>query len=605
MEQRERKHRRLQAIVGLAVLGAFCALVAWGIAWGVPSQRRARLEGGVDRIRRVPKQLMRDSWRHWGSRGRKSKEAQAFPRHIFNPIRSYHPDEYQVFKSLSNMQPGRLNFDPGNYIYPSLHTYLVGGALGLGSVLGRVRLERNIEFYFEHPDEMGRLYVAGRLLTLLAAAAALLAVWRLGGGWMGVLAMVLLAAMPAYGVHSHNLTRNTCAALAAVLLFACCREIAHVWKTRWYVLAGVAAGACVGFQYFAVVLWPMIPLAGAISLRHHPGKRSTIAWGSAVALLVMLVVFAVVCPYHVANLGNFLADFRSETGHVSAGGMLARLSPAGLFLHWFAMLPALVTWPLAVVACLSVLLAIGRHEEDDLLLLAWLAAWAAVVAFDGRTYSRYYVPVLPCLALLCARALTHSAQGLHEFVASRRVRVAVGATALALLMAWPVAMTVAWSQLYARDNVRTIAGEDIARQVRPGSTVGMSKWPWQFEMPPLDPARYRLVVLEDSPNADPHDLARLRLLRPDYFVTSGLQYGTILSQGTIQCFADEFWYDVLVRSIDYVVWQEYRVPLRLLGRAVDLAGYPEDMCYVNPEILVLQSSTAQAVAQQGTPGDAP
>lgn len=584
-EQGERRSRRLRAIIGLGIAGAFCALVGWGIGWGVPSQRRARLEGGVERIKKVPSELLKDSWRHWGSRGRKTKEAKAFPRHIFNTVRSYHPDEYQVFKSLSNMKPGRLDFDPGNYIYPSLHTYLVGAMLGVGSLVGAVRLERNIEFYFEHPDAMGRLYVAGRLLSLLAAAATLVAVWRLGGGRLGLLAMGLLAAMPAFGVHAHHLTRDTCAALALVLLFACCREIVYVWKARWYVLAGAAAGLCVGFQYFAVVAWAMVPVAGLLCRHHQGGRWRTLIARSALSLLVMVVVFAVVCPYHVVNAGQFLADFRSETGHVAAAGLLARLSPLRLFFHGFGMLPALVTWPLAVVVCLSVLLAIARHEDDDILLLVWLLVWAVVVGFDGRSYSRYYVPLLPCLALLCARGLCYAAEGLRETVRHRRVRAVVRRVALAGVFALPVGMTAAWSRLYSRVNVRTLAGEGIAADLPAGSRVGMTKWPWQFEMPPIDPARY--VVLEDSPRGEPHDLERLRRLRPACFVTSSLQYGTIRLEHEIRSPSDEFWYAVLVRGRDYAVWREYRVPLELFGLEIDLARYPEDMRYVNPEIVVL------------------
>jgi hypothetical protein len=588
--------RCVRAVVGLGIGGGFCALVAWGLDWGVPSRRRAALEGGVERIRSVPRELIEASWRHWGSRGRRTEEAKGFPRHLFNPVRSYHPDEYQVFKSLSNMEPGRVNFDPGNYIYPALHTYLVGAALGVASLAGGARLERNIEFYFERPEEMGRLYVVGRALSLAAAAATLLLLWRLGGGGVGLLAMGLLAAMPAFGVHAHHLTRDTCAALATLLLFACCRRVARDWTAKWFDLAGAVAGLCVAFQYFAVAAWVLVPVAGALGRRLHDGRRRTVLGRSAASLVLLLVVFAVTNPYHVLNAGQFLADFRSETGHVGAGGVLERLSPVRLFGHLFGMLPALVTWPLAVVLFLGVVIAAARHEADDVLLLVWLVVWAAVVGFDGRTYSRYYVPLLPCLALVSARGLAYAAAGLHEVVEAGWVQAGVGAVALAAVLWLPAGMTVGWARLYAKENVRTLAGEGIAAQVPAGARVGMTKWPWQFEMPPLDPLRHPHVVLEDSPGGRPHDLERLRSLRPEYVVTSSLQYGTIRSDPEIRSPADEFWYEVLVRGQDYVVCREYRVPLEVFGREIDLASYPEDMRYVNPEIVVLQWSGIEAVA---------
>ena len=52
----------------------------------------------------------------------------------------------------------------------------------------------------------------------LLAIGALLLVWRIGERMqrgVGLLAMALLAAMPALGIHSHNMTRDTCGALAA------------------------------------------------------------------------------------------------------------------------------------------------------------------------------------------------------------------------------------------------------------------------------------------------------------------------------------------------------------------------------------------------------
>ena len=265
-------------VAGGLVVAAFCALVLRGLGWGIPSRERARLEGTLGRPPKVSPEMLEESWRYWGSRGRRSEFAAGFPRHLFNTIRSYHPDEYQVFKSLSNMSPGQLDFDPGNYIYPSLHTYLVGAAEGACSLLGVVRLERNLAYYYGHPEQMGRMYLVGRVLSVLAAAGTLLLVWRVGermGKGVGLLAMGLLAVMPALSIHSHHLTRDTCAALAAVALFACCRKLAETGEGKWYDLSGAAAGLCVGFQYFALVLWAMIPVAAFLGKSEIRNPKQT------------------------------------------------------------------------------------------------------------------------------------------------------------------------------------------------------------------------------------------------------------------------------------------------------------------------------------------
>ena len=585
-------------LVAGPVVAAFAASVILGLGWGVPSERRKALEGG--RAPELPEGAGGEAWRHWGSRGRRTAVGEAFPRHLFNPIRSYHPDEYQVFKSLGHMRPRRLVFDPGNYIYPSLHTYLTGAAIGACAAVGAVELRRDLGYYFEHPAALGRLYVVGRALSLLAACATLVVVWRLGEGMgrgVGLLAMGLLAAMPALGIHSHNLTRDTCAALAVTLLFATARRLAATGAAKWFDLAGAAAGLCVGFQYFAAPLWVLLPVAVVLgSLRGGWSGRQAVS-GLGVSLVVMAAVVFLTCPYHFLHLERFLADFGSETTHVG-GGAWAKLASLGWATHVFRMMPALLTWPMTVAVCLGLAVALVRRREEDWLLLVWFAVWAGIVGFDGRTYSRYYVPLLPAMALLASRGLLAAGR----WVRPKGVRVAVVAVAVAAAVVPAAAMSGAWAWLYSRENVRTLAGEWIAGHVRTGASIGVTKWPWQFEMPPLDPQRYRLVVMEDSPQGDPEDVARLWSEKPDYFVTSSLQSGKIGDTEPAASDGAGFWQVLLHSPQLYRVCYRGEVRLSLPGWTVDLAGYPEDMRYVNPVIVVLERAVTSAGVQRPRTG---
>ncbi len=589
-ESGQSRQGMILAGAGAAAIAAFCALVLWGLEWGVPGGRRAHLEGTSEAARNLDQEMLRQSWRVWGSRGRRSPTAEMFPRHLFNPLRSYHPDEYQVFKSLAAMSPGRLDFDPKNYIYPSLHTYLVGAALGLCRLVGLVHLERNLAYYFDHPDQMGRMYVVGRALSLLAAVGALALTWvageRMGRG-VGVLGVVVLAAMPALCIHAHNLTRDTCTALATTLFFLACLKLAREGTALAYDLAGAAAGLCVAFQYFAAVLWLLIPLAGLLHAlgRDGTGERSKlrrVAIGSGVALVVMAAVFALACPYHLIHADRFIADFRSETPHV-AHGLLARALSLRWTLHLPRMMPALVGWPLAVAVGLGVVWALVRRRPATWLLLAWLVLWAAVVGLDGRSYSRYYVGLLPCLALLAANGLVGVGRLVGQLGQWPRAVVCTLGLLGALAPTW--AITWAWARLYSLENVRTLAGEWIRERVPAGARLGMTRWPWQFEMPPLDPRRYRLVVLAKRPGESPWDIVRLRRLRPDYFVTSSLEFGKIPKDGSGDA-RRRFWHYVLASGAMYRVVAKFEVLHPLFG--TDLSGFPEDMRYVNPTILVLE-----------------
>ena len=139
--RRTRWHGRA---AGGAVVAAFCALVLWGLGWGIPSQRRARLEGAsAARVRNLAPEAVQESWRIWGSRGRRDDAvADLFPRDLFNPVRSYHPDEYQVFKSLSNMRPRKLDFDPWELHLSVAAHVSCGCGRGRGLAAGRGAAQR-------------------------------------------------------------------------------------------------------------------------------------------------------------------------------------------------------------------------------------------------------------------------------------------------------------------------------------------------------------------------------------------------------------------------------------------------------------------------------
>jgi hypothetical protein len=577
--------------VGFAVVALFAVTVARGLEWGVPSARRARFEGASERARALEEGILRKSWEHWNTRGRRSEIGRDFERHLFNPLRSYHPDEYQVFKSLSHMDPKRLSLDPGSYIYPSLHTYLVGAALGAGSLVGVVRLERDLNHYFGHPDDLGRMYTVGRAVTLLAAVAMLLLTWRVGeamGRGVGLAALLILAMTPALCVHSHNLTRDTCAAAATVLCFGACRQLMRTGTPKWYDLAGGAVALCVAFQYFAVVLWGMVAAAALLRWWRNRDAPRTVAAGLLVSLVVLLVVFFLTNPYHVLNLDKFLADFQSETTHVSS--LWDRLASFGWATHVFRMLPWLVTWPLAVFLWFGLAAAVVRRRDEDWLLLVWVVLWAGVVGLDGRTYSRYYVPLLPALALLGARGLLWAGARLR----SERIRLAVVSVVLVGVLVPAAAESWGWARLYVRDNVRTVAGEWIWETIAPGSSIGTTRWPWQFEVPVVDPSRYRLCVIEAGARGDPYDLATLGQLQPDYFVTSTLQCGKIARGGPVENHADRFWHYLLASGEAYREAARFEVNLEVFGRTAPVWQYPEDMQYVNPAVIVVERRLRRA-----------
>ncbi|MCD6407714.1 hypothetical protein J7L87_01525, partial [bacterium] len=146
----------------------FAFLVLTGIKWGLPSKKIKRMYFSDARelnqiLEKVKKINIRKTWEI------SKKRREKLPRSYFNLIRTFHPDEEIIIKSLSNMNPEKFDFNPHYFVYPAFFIYIVGGVLFLLHLFEVVKLIPDITFYFLNPDEMAKLYLTGRFITLISA----------------------------------------------------------------------------------------------------------------------------------------------------------------------------------------------------------------------------------------------------------------------------------------------------------------------------------------------------------------------------------------------------------------------------------------------------
>ncbi|HNS32657.1 MAG TPA: hypothetical protein PKN36_06745, partial [bacterium] len=138
----------------LLIVAISLCLNILGINWGIPKddylmfyhtgQEMVSITGGISQ------EYVKKSWEKSRTAGEEK-----IPRSVFNSIRSFHPDEHNIIKSISNMNPGSFNFNPHFFEYPSFFIYFVAFLLGLASIAGIAKLTPDISFYFAHPGEMG------------------------------------------------------------------------------------------------------------------------------------------------------------------------------------------------------------------------------------------------------------------------------------------------------------------------------------------------------------------------------------------------------------------------------------------------------------------
>jgi len=588
-----RAGRVLAPVVLMAGLVILAALVLPGMGWGLPSTRRNELTLGPDRGRwRAP--VLRpgeaeDPWAAYPNYLPGAPERRgSLPRSAFNPLRSYHPDEYVILKSLSGMRPAEGRLFHGFFGWPALQFYVLGASMKAASLLGAVELRPDMDYYFAHPGAMAAMYRVGRVVTFLFAVGCLLAVWRgasrLLGEFGGASAALLLAVMPIFVVNSRWMTGDVPMLFWLLLTFHAAVHIAEGDGRRWYIWGGICAGLAAATRYQGA-------LAAWLVLVAHLMRRGETEEGRGVArrlasrlcagplwlaAILAIGVFLATNPYVLARPAAFVREVAREFAS-------ARVA------HGFLLnLPVFVAngagSTMAVVFVGAVLMAARLRERGPAYLLLAFGPPGAFLLLQRPTMLRYVLPVAPLCPLLIGWALGR----LHrQGLAVRRRGAWVAAPLLVVAL---VGLTAVQTGFYCRlfwdeaADTRTRAGEWIARHVPAGVTVGVvakpgerDSTPWQFELPPLDERAYRIVILapwREGWQDDP----------PDYVVASDLQFPPLATRDPLGPTEERF------RSEIFRGGERYAVAARFewwpTGMRTLLRSAPQDMRYPNPVIVV-------------------
>jgi len=160
-----------------------------------------------------------------------------------------------------------------------------------------------------------------------------------------------------------------------------------------------------------------------------------------------------------------------------------------------------------------------------------------------------------------------------------------------IVMVFPQVVTSAnITVAMAREDTRTVAGRAILTLVPPGASIAVTEEPWQFEMPPLDPLRNKIVICG-------YDAQKLEAASPKAFVYSDLQSDPEVNPHPEFPGELAFWrqMDEAERAGGWrVLFQSSR---HLTGRKFWSALWlwrapPEDMRYVSPMIRVIGPGAA-------------
>lgn len=506
------------------------SLNIYGLKWGLPSKEQARLyftnEAEIARVTEDIKQYMEQGTWQTSHYGPERDRLADLHRSQFNLIRTYHPDESQYVKPLSHMRPSKLDFNPHYFTTAAFFTYLVGAFSKAASLFGFLTVTPDISYYYLHPDEFGKIYLIGRLLAAIMGVLTVYLTYLIGkrlfSEKIGLVSALFLSVTPVLVIHSHYLKMDVPMTFWLTLTFLLITHILVSDKMKWYIWAGIGAGLTAGTKYHGgLLIWLIIPVAHL--LREGINKKSLLSlFGRKLFLsgIASLVAFLLVNPYIVLAFDEFRRDFFGLGAKVAFSQAASTEDSSYLGLYYFRYVFACVMGlPFYILTMAGVIFALIKRNKADLLIFAFLILSFSFLNLSRYKMANYTIPLMPFLALWASRLVLS--------ITSPRVvwnysRIAV----IAAIFVYTLLYSLAFDNLFARKNVRIVAGEWITSNIEPGARIGLTDGQLPYLGPPINELKYRVVMAGNS--------EQLNTVKPDYFVISDYRFRPYLGEASAE-----------------------------------------------------------------------
>ncbi len=498
-------------LAGLYLFGLAVNLV--GLGWGLPGQGHDLLPPTWSR------EVAEATDRSWGevrdpgrdlNFGPPEADQTETPARTLRRFALYtaDPDEQLAIMAVARLNPFAGRWDPGISQYGGLFLYALGGALKAASVLHVVTLRGDPSFYLAHPEAMGRIYFAGRLMVALLGALAIPLVWVLARPFYGVGVSLLAAAMaavaPGWIVWSHVMKPFAFGAPFALAALVVGRRLTNSARARrdaaWAgVLAGLAAGTALQFGVVLLAAW--------IGIGLRPRERATrrMAWAVLAAAAAAAAFFAFQ-PYWLLAPARTLAAWQRLSGWYPPD-----YRPAALGAFVWGTLGGALGLPLVVLALWEALVLAWKHRgalpvlAPTFVLLLAIAIKTGGLPGDGL-HARIVLPAVLVLAMLGVGALGRMSRALpRHFRLLPAILVLPSLVVAGALLRDFVASARAGGS-------RQLAGVWI-NGLPSGTSIGVLAPLAPFRSPAFRFDKYRLVI-------EPHPDREGATADPEYFLVA-------------------------------------------------------------------------------------
>ncbi|MCX5641637.1 MAG: glycosyltransferase family 39 protein [Candidatus Omnitrophica bacterium] len=479
-------------------------------------------------------------------------------------LRAYSPDEHMAIIGLSNIDLKKREFNPKIFSCGGAYIYTSGFLLFLLKPTGLVNLKSDLSYYLLNPDEMGNIYMVIRFLGVLATAAAVYFLYRLGkkfyGAREGMLAAFLLAIAPIVVVRNHYASPYTFGFLFVLLSFYAASFLLEKNRLRFYALAGIFAGLAAGSIVFFIFSLVSLPISFLIYYHQNKSRDNLHIFlkGTVLALFCAAAVFILTNPYAVIAHSAYAEVLKYDK----------QMEPAFHFApvyYLFGALKAGFGLFFVLLLLFGVVLNLKNKtnkRQDIFLILFFVCSFLFFSCFTPWYVRRGGVFLAPFACLIVARFFFGSFPGKMWNNLFRSVCICA--------FIYQLLYTVSYVKIFNQRNVRDEAGDWINHNIAPGESIGLMQPPAPFRTPPFAFYRYNLFPVG-------LDKKLLDKDKPEYFLCSEYEIQSIPGESLNNFLRD------------YRVWKKFENPAQVFGfRFNRTALSPRDWCYPNPYVVIFK-----------------
>ena len=427
---------------------------------------------------------------------------------------NWHSDEKV---NLAASMIDRHTANPGYFVNPTLHTYLVLALVRAAyAVHPGTFVPSDVRWHIlstrRNAPNRAVTFLAYRLARLLSAFFAALLVWLLWirgraafDATVGLLAAAFLSVTMGLANLAHFATPETTLFFLVLAALGSLERlgvrpgsdqgqtgVSHVSDPGLtpYAVSGGLIGLACSTKYTVWLLG--VPFVAAHVAAQGGVVRAVRAWSPIlVAVGAAAIAFVVATPYSVLDAHRFLEDmwFNWLTG-APAGTLAGQRRSWGSYV---LMLGNALGWPLLILALAGVAITIARVRRLDprasaavLVHGTWFLSFWLFYGISPHFALRFIMPIVPSLLLLGAAGIVHLARTSPN---SRRAVVIV----TGLVLVYSIAYTAAADWKFLRDP-RYAAGDWLKDHIDAATTVGF--FTNESYLPYFDRPAFRVQVLD-------------------------------------------------------------------------------------------------------------